>query len=102
MENCEGTVIIYLGLLVFLVFHDAETARSMLNYMFPEVGSPLPEINYAADCRIITPEHPSNPIANVWNAVYDIHMLAHLIGWWGKMIILRDWKLCVFLSVVFE
>jgi phosphatidylserine synthase 2 len=82
--------------------HDATTARDMVHAIFPDVGRPLPEKDYAADCRLYTPENPVSSFNNFREAFWDAHTLAHLLGWWVKMLILRDWKLCFFLSVFFE
>ncbi len=57
--------------------------------------------SYAEDCRIYTPEL-SNKISNVWKAFEDIHVIAHFVGWWGKMIIIRDLKMAWLLSFIFE
>ena len=62
----------------------------------------MPEKSYASDCRVFTPENPDNMIANVWDATYDVHFVAHLFGWWFKMMIIRDVKACWICSVVFE
>ena len=35
-------------------------------------------------------------------AVFDVHFVAHLLGWWLKMLIMRDWWVCWICSVVFE
>jgi hypothetical protein len=32
----------------------------------------------------------------------DFYVVAHLLGWTGKMLIIRDFKLAWFLSVLFE
>lgn len=32
----------------------------------------------------------------------DVFVLAHVLGWYGKAIILRDYWLCWILSVTFE
>jgi len=33
---------------------------------------------------------------------YMYRFLAHILGWWGKMWIIRDWHMCVIYSVSFE
>ena len=35
-------------------------------------------------------------------AVFDIHFLAHFLGWWGKMLIMRDWWVAWICSATFE
>ena len=63
---------------------------------------PLVERNYADDCRVYTPEHPTSYFANISNAVFDVHFVAHLGGWWFKMLIIRDTYCAWIISATFE
>ena len=67
----------------------------------PKLGVPLPERSYGEDCRIYTPENPDSNFANVMDSV-DFYIYVHLIGWFFKMLIVRDWKFCQFMSIFFE
>ena len=92
--------------LVFLLFQDLDSARSMMKYLDPDLGKPLPEKSYAENCDLTA--------ANLWvssaavvrrgfcvadirtppkNAI-DIFCLAHALGWFGKALILRDYWFC--------
>lgn len=62
----------------------------------------MPEVSYADDCRLYTPEHPVNSFYNLYFAVYDCHSIAHLLGWFGKMLIMRDWYIVWICSISFE
>ena len=66
------------------------------------MGKPLAERSYAEDCRVFTPEHPTSYFANISDAVFDVHFVAHLLGWWGKMLIMRDWYVAWACSIGFE
>ncbi|KAJ3523980.1 hypothetical protein NM688_g8639 [Phlebia brevispora] len=88
-----GINLLYELALVFLLFQDLNSARSMMKYLDPSLGRPLPEKSYAEHCEF-TPR-------NVWNAI-DIFCLAHALGWFGKALILRDYWFCWILSVAFE
>ncbi|KAG6900144.1 hypothetical protein C0993_002293 [Termitomyces sp. T159_Od127] len=79
--------------LVFLLFQDLGTARVMMTYIDPKLGTPLPEKSYAEDCAFTT--------KNIWNAL-DIFCIAHTLGWFGKAMILRDYWFCWILSIAFE
>jgi len=35
-------------------------------------------------------------------AVFDVHFVAHFLGWWVKMLIMRDWYVAWICSSVFE
>ena len=75
--------------MVFKIFH-------------PSLGNPLPERNYADDCRVFTPENPISQYYNIYSAVWDVHFLAHWAGWWFKMMIIRDVKVAWIVSATFE
>jgi phosphatidylserine synthase 2 len=62
----------------------------------------MPETNYADDCRIFTPENPDSQYANIYFAVFDVHFIAHFLGWLGKMLIMRDWYVAWICSAGFE
>jgi phosphatidylserine synthase 2 len=53
-----GVNLLYELALVFLLFQDVNSARSMMTYLDPNLGRPLPEKNYAENCAL-TPQ-------NVW------------------------------------
>lgn len=38
----------------------------------------------------------------LYRGVTSIWFLAHVAGWWGKMCMFRDWRVCWVLSVAFE
>ena len=98
----QGISLTYFAILFFLLMQNTDDIRRFLNWVDPALGKPLPEKDYATDCRIYTPENPNSMFANLKGCVFDCFMLAHLIGWWMKMIIVRDVKLCWFLSILFE
>jgi phosphatidylserine synthase 2 len=68
----------------------------------PYLGKPLEEKGYAEDCRVFTPENPVSNYANISEAVFDVHFIAHLGGWWFKMMIIRDTKIAWIISASFE
>ncbi|KAH7089387.1 PSS-domain-containing protein [Auriculariales sp. MPI-PUGE-AT-0066] len=88
-----GINLAYVLAMVFLLFQDLDTARSIMKWLDPSLGVPLPEKSYAEDCTF--------SFTTVWNAV-DIFCLAHALGWFGKALILRDYWFCWILSIAFE
>ncbi|TYI63230.1 hypothetical protein E1A91_D09G005500v1 [Gossypium mustelinum] len=64
--------------------------------------SELPERSYGADCRIYIPENPSSRFKNVYETLFDEFVLAHILGWWGKAILIRNQPLLWVLSTGFE
>lgn len=71
-----------------------DTIQAILKSLDPQLlGVPVPERSYAEDCTFSVPV--------VW-AASDRFMISHFVGWWGKMLMLRDPNLCHFLSFTFE
>ena len=77
-------------------------ASKLFKFFDKELGENLPEKSYAEDCRIYTPRNSQNKFINVYEATFDIHFVAHLIGWWYKMMIIRDVKICWITSALFK
>lgn len=73
-----------------------------MKYFDSDLGVELEEVTYADDCRIFTPENPDSKMANLYFAVYDCHTVAHFMGWFGKMLIMRDWYIAWTCSIAFE
>ena len=88
--------------LVYLLFQPLQEARKIFKFFDPALGEKLPEKSYAEDCRIYTPENPISSFNNVYEASVDVHFAAHLIGWWFKMMVMRDVKICWICSITFE
>jgi phosphatidylserine synthase 2 len=97
-----GLGLTYMLILVFLLFQTLDDARKLTALIDPKLGVPLPERNYAVDCRVYTPEDPQSMFRNVRDAVRDEFFIAHAVGWLIKTLMLRDVKLALFCSVLFE
>lgn len=97
-----GISLLYLLVLVFLLFQSLDDARHLLSYIDPKLGVPLPERNYAADCRVYTPEDPVSKFRNIHDAVIDEFFIAHGLGWYAQTLIFRDTRLALFCSALFE
>jgi hypothetical protein len=76
-----GLGVLYQLALILLLFQTKQHARAALAFLYPDLGRPLEEKTYAANCDV-TP-------ANLWNAM-DLFVVGHLVGWMVKSIILRD------------
>ena len=94
--------VLYVMFMTFVLMLPAGKARSLFRMFDSELGVPLPERNYAEDCRVFTPDHPTSPVANISDAVFDVHFVAHFLGWWGKMLFMRDWYVAWICSGMFE
>eukprot|EP00753_Platysulcus_tardus_P005718 PLAT13641.1.p2 GENE.PLAT13641.1~~PLAT13641.1.p2 ORF type:complete len:420 (+),score=216.93 PLAT13641.1:38-1261(+) len=94
--------ILYTLVLVFLLFQNTDDARQMMKWVDPELGVELPERDYAADCRLYTPESKRSLFANLLDTVLDEFILAHTFGWWVGTMMMRDYAICWCLSILFE
>jgi len=86
--------VIYLLMLVFMLFQDKSDMRRFLGKIDPSLGIELPEKSYGDNCNIT--------FKNLKDQIYDIFVLAHFLGWFGRALILRDYWFCWILSILFE
>ena len=97
-----GILVGYVCFMTMVLILPLNEARWVFKIFHPAFGVEMPERSYADDCRVFTPENPVSSYYNIYNAVYDVHFVAHLLGWWGKMLIIRDTKIAWFISISFE
>jgi len=97
-----GVMLCYTTFMTLVFMLPIDQARWIFKIFHPSFGVPLPEKNYADDCRVFTPENPDSSMANISDAVFDVHFIAHLGGWWFKMMIMRDTKIAWIISGSFE
>ena len=97
----QASSILYLFFINFLLFQNREQARNSLKYFDANLGKPLPDKNYADKCGLVSESFPYIDLQNFFDAC-DFYLSAHLYGWFMKMLIVRDVKLCWFLSIFFE
>eukprot|EP00760_Papus_ankaliazontas_P012295 PhM_4_TR15240/c2_g1_i1/m.59409/K08730/PTDSS2; phosphatidylserine synthase 2 len=84
--------------LMFAFGLNVEEARGYLIAFDPGLANRLPDKSYAEDCRLSTPEEPYK----FFNTVADEFLLAHILGYWGKAVMLRDASMVIAVSVMFE
>ncbi|XP_021824283.1 CDP-diacylglycerol--serine O-phosphatidyltransferase 1 isoform X1 [Prunus avium] len=98
----HGMAVVYLVALTFLLFQKRDDARQFMKFLHPDLGVELPERSYGADCRIYLPENPKSRFKNVYETLFDEFVVAHIVGWWGKAILIRNQPLLWVLSIGFE
>ncbi|MBA0563191.1 hypothetical protein Golob_008189 [Gossypium lobatum] len=98
----HGMAVVYLVALTFLLFQKRDDARQFMKFLHPDLGVELPERSYGADCRIYIPENPTSRFKNVYETLFDEFVVAHIFGWWGKAILIRNQPLLWVLSIGFE
>ncbi|CAG8697515.1 9066_t:CDS:2 [Cetraspora pellucida] len=88
-----GFGVLYQMFLVFLLFQNKRDARYIFSCIDPSLGVPLPERSYAENCEL-TYENVRDQL--------DIFVIYHIVGWYAKAVVLRDYWFCWILSVMFE
>lgn len=101
-KTMQGLQLCYAGFLTFVLLLPHDKARQVFKIFSPALGVPLNERSYGDDCSFYTPEASDSNFANFKGAFYDVHTVAHLLGWFGKMLILRDFWMAWILSIAFE
>ncbi|XP_046390648.1 phosphatidylserine synthase 2-like isoform X2 [Ischnura elegans] len=94
------SIVYELGL-TFVLFQSADDARKLLQHVDSKLGYPLEERSYGGNCKIYDENKPQDPFHNVKDKM-DVFVWTHLVGWWLKALVLRDWWLCTVISVMFE
>ena len=95
-------LVLYIALMTFILMLPRQQARAFFRVFDDTLGVDMPERSYADDCRVFTPENPDSQFANLADAFLDVHTFAHWIGWWGKMLFMRDWYIAWICSSMFE
>ncbi|KAI5020096.1 hypothetical protein ZWY2020_044984 [Hordeum vulgare] len=98
----HGLAVVYLVALTFLLFQNRDDARRFMKHLSPDLGVELPERSYGADCRLYVPENPNNKFINIYETLFDEFVVAHVLGWWGKAVMIRNQALLWVLSIGFE
>ncbi|PWZ18288.1 CDP-diacylglycerol--serine O-phosphatidyltransferase 2 [Zea mays] len=98
----HGLAVVYLVALTFLLFQNRDDARQFMKHLHPDLGVELPERSYGADCRLYVPENPKNKFINIYETLFDEFVVAHILGWWGKAVMIRNQLLLWVLSIGFE
>jgi phosphatidylserine synthase 2 len=93
--------ILWLLFITTILFQGRDEARQYLSFFDKNLGKPLPDRNYADACELTQDTFPYIKLDHFIGAL-DFYMVAHLLGWYVKMLIIRDFKLCWFLSIFFE
>ncbi|XP_046500149.1 phosphatidylserine synthase 2 isoform X2 [Equus quagga] len=93
--------VVYELFLIFILFQTVQDGRQFLKYVDPRLGVPLPERDYGGNCLIYDADNESDPFHNVWDKL-DGFVPAHFLGWYLKTLMIRDWWMCMIVSVMFE
>jgi phosphatidylserine synthase 2 len=93
----NGIAILYFLLLIFLLPQNSiDEVYNLLRLLFDKnIGQTnYVEQSYGGSCKV--------NYDNIINKVYDRFTLAHLLGWYLKALIIRDYKIMWIISIMFE
>uniref|UniRef100_A0A8C5EPC4 Phosphatidylserine synthase n=1 Tax=Gouania willdenowi TaxID=441366 RepID=A0A8C5EPC4_GOUWI len=93
--------VVYELFLIFILFQTVHDGRQFMKYIDPKLGVPLPERDYGGNCLMYDPGNASDPFHNIWDKM-DGFVPAHFLGWYIKTLMIRDWWMCMIISVMFE
>uniref|UniRef100_A0A8C6SIN8 Phosphatidylserine synthase n=1 Tax=Neogobius melanostomus TaxID=47308 RepID=A0A8C6SIN8_9GOBI len=93
--------VVYELFLIFILFQTVHDGRIFMKYIDPKLGVPLPERGYGGNCLIYDPDNATDPFHNIWDKM-DGFVPAHFWGWYIKTLMIRDWWMCMIISVMFE
>eukprot|EP01013_Petalomonas_cantuscygni_P002106 TRINITY_DN12132_c0_g1_i1.p1 TRINITY_DN12132_c0_g1~~TRINITY_DN12132_c0_g1_i1.p1 ORF type:complete len:481 (-),score=93.16 TRINITY_DN12132_c0_g1_i1:242-1684(-) len=97
-----GLSVAYAMFLSFLLYLDLESVRSVFFFLDPRLSASQEEKAYDTGCDVYTPNDPRGPFANVAGVWGDEFVLAHLLGYVCKAVMIRDWRVVTLCSLVFE
>ncbi|XP_077144130.1 phosphatidylserine synthase 2 isoform X1 [Ranitomeya variabilis] len=93
--------VVYELFLIFILFQTVHDGRHFMKFIDPKLGVPLPERDYGGNCLIYDPNNKTDPYHNLWDKM-DGFVPAHFLGWYIKTLVIRDWWMCMMISVMFE
>uniref|UniRef100_A0A674PQ00 Phosphatidylserine synthase n=1 Tax=Takifugu rubripes TaxID=31033 RepID=A0A674PQ00_TAKRU len=93
--------VVYELFLIFILFQTVHDGRQFMKYIDPKLGVALPERDYGGNCLIYDPGNATDPFHNIWDKM-DGFVPAHFLGWYIKTLMIRDWWMCMIISVMFE
>ncbi|GKB26494.1 CDP-diacylglycerol--serine O-phosphatidyltransferase 1 isoform X1, partial [Tanacetum coccineum] len=95
----HGMAVIYLVALTFLLFQNRDDARQFMKYLHPDLGvGKIFQAIWNSLSFALTLSH----VKNFMETLFDEFVPAHLFGWWGKAIMIRNQPLLWVLSIGFE
>lgn len=91
-----GITVLYLMMLLFILFQDLSTIKSIMYWFFPELKSFSidHEKEYGVNCSDITVEKIYGHL--------DAFALGHFLGWTMKAVLLRHYGICWTISITWE
>mmetsp|Transcript_5302 Transcript_5302/g.10391 ORF Transcript_5302/g.10391 Transcript_5302/m.10391 type:complete len:141 (+) Transcript_5302:532-954(+) len=113
----HGSTLWYAMIAAILLVIHPDDGITIIGWLFPNiqrtergpmegVGANLPIANSdsISDISTLGMDHLDCNITkdNIYRQVFGLWFFAHVIGWWAKMLILRDLWTCLVYSTVFE
>lgn len=98
-----GSILFYTLFLITFLLSDKKTAREILELIFPDVGS-QDEFDLKMEKRIesVMGTCVFSTEALKRQLFHAPWFTAHVLGWMGKMVVIRDLYFCIFIAFAFE
>jgi len=91
----HGFMVVYLVILTAMLLNTAKTVRSVLSFMEMTKMQEQKTGDWDMMQCDINPTNLMRQIKSIW-------FTSHLLGWFGKSLMLRSWRLTWFFSIFFE
>ena len=101
----HGFALFYVLILVILVILPPNIGISAVHDIFPDIGGGSLKVFASQAVKAPAHLHPAEcgiNFVNIARQLKSIWFTAHVLGWWGKMCLLRDWQMCMIYSISFE
>jgi len=79
-------------LLLLLLKKNEGDVHATMQLIDPSLNSPIPVVDLASECGL----------SNIKTALFDVHVLTHLSGWFITMLAFRDVAFCFICGLVWE
>jgi phosphatidylserine synthase 2 len=97
----HGICLLYVFAVAVLLVNSVDDMRAMLTYIWPDINETAsPDSEGGNDLWAF--HHCEINGDTLYRQVTSVWFLSHLLGWIGKMCMMRDWRVCIFQSCIFE
>lgn len=95
----HGAAVWYLMLISILAVLPSSWAKEGVRSAFPEIRQTALEEKETMGAWHLQCELNAETL---YRQVTSVWFIAHVVGWWGKMLVFRNWHMCLIFSTFFE
>mgnify|MGYP002621399242 CR=1 FL=1 len=91
----QRLILIYLAAIIFILFQTTDDARQMMKFLYPELGKKVTKEmhTYEENCEFL------------WENIYDNmdhYFVIHIVNWFFAALVVRDYYILHFWSILDE